>query len=49
MQVLLIKNYILPLDVFNPIPAGVLETQDTLGGGGGGQILNFNTMFDVQI
>jgi len=38
------------LQHFNPISAGVLENQDMLGGGGGGQFgPPLNPMFDVQI
>ena len=33
--------------VFNPIPAGVLENQDTLGGGSNCPPPPLNPMFDV--
>ena len=35
--------------VFNPIPAGVLENQDMLGGGVNLTPPPLNPMFDVQI
>ena len=34
---------------FNPIPAGVLENQDTMGGGGILPPPPLKTIFDVQI
>ena len=40
---------IIGTNLFNPIPAGVLENQDTLGGGGNLTPPSLNPMFDVQI
>ena len=41
--------HIFPPTCLNPIPAGVLENQDMLGGGGQFDPPPLNPMFDVQI